>query len=46
VHLSKEEKAKVLASISANGEIKISMYDQKCFSFEDLNFVFKFSELG
>jgi hypothetical protein len=46
VHLSKEEKAKDLASISANGEIKISRYDQKRFSFiclkfelEDLNFV-------
>jgi hypothetical protein len=48
VHLSKEEKAKDLASISASGEIKISKYDQKRFSFiclkfelEDLNFVFK-----
>jgi hypothetical protein len=41
VHLSKEEKAKDLASISANGEIKIFRYDQKRFSFEDLNFVFK-----
>jgi hypothetical protein len=47
VHLSKEEKAKDLASISANGEIKISRYDQKHFSFiclkfelEDFNFVF------
>jgi hypothetical protein len=40
VHLSKEEKAKDLASISASGEIKISRYDQKRFSFEDLNFVF------
>jgi hypothetical protein len=40
VHLSKEEKAKDLASISASREIKISRYDQKRFSFEDLNFVF------
>jgi hypothetical protein len=47
VHLSKEEKAKDLASISTRGEIKISRYDQKRFSFiclkfelEDLNFVF------
>ena len=47
VHLSKEEKAKDLASIRASGEIKISRYDQKRFSFiclkfelEDLNFVF------
>jgi hypothetical protein len=40
VHLSKEEKAKDLASISASGEIKISRYDQKHFSFEDY-FVFK-----
>jgi hypothetical protein len=47
VHLSKEEKAKGLASISANGEITISRYDQRRFSFicfkfelEDLNFVF------
>ena len=40
MHLSKEEKAKDLASISANREIKISRYDKKRFSFEDLNFVF------
>jgi hypothetical protein len=47
VHLSKEEKAKDLASISTNREINISRYDQKRFSFiclklelEDLNFVF------
>jgi hypothetical protein len=47
VHLSKEEKAKDLVSISASGEIKISRYDPKHFSFiclkfelEDLNFVF------
>jgi hypothetical protein len=43
VHLSKEEKAKDLASISASGEIKISKYDQKRFFFhlfEDLNFLF------
>ena len=40
MHLSKEEKAKDLASISTSGEIKISRYDQKHFSFEDLNFVF------
>ena len=47
MHLSKEEKAKDLASISASGEIKISRYDQKRFFFiclkfelEDLNFLF------
>jgi hypothetical protein len=47
VHLSKEEKAKDLASISVSGEIKISKYDKKRFSFiclkfelEDLNFAF------
>jgi hypothetical protein len=40
MHLSKEEKAEDLASISANEEIKISRDDQKRFSFEDLNFVF------
>jgi hypothetical protein len=38
VHLSKEEKAKDLASISASGEIKISRYDQKRFSFICLKF--------
>jgi hypothetical protein len=33
VHLSKEEKAKDIASISANGEIKNSRYDKKTFFF-------------
>ena len=43
MHLSKEEKAKDFASISANEEINISRYDQKRFFFhlfEDLNFLF------
>jgi hypothetical protein len=33
VHLSKEEKTKYLAAISASGEIKISRYDKKTFFF-------------
>jgi hypothetical protein len=38
MHLSKEEKAKDIASISASREIKISRYDKKRFSFICLKF--------
>ena len=38
MHLSKEEKAKDLVAISARGEIKISRYDPKRFSFICLKF--------
>jgi len=51
VHLSKEEKAKDLVAISASGEINISRYDPKQFSFIYLKFEldvlnFVFLELG